>query len=582
MIIYDCLLAAEQQWSAPPVVAPIASTARVDDGQWHQVVLTGAGTTQTMVLDGAVVNTLSGVIDHAGTKHAWIGAGWSGGYGPSQPARGWRFFNGSVAEVALFDKPLSSPDITAMRQAGVASAKLLDSVRRPSGILAADVDYNSVTGSVSQVTDANGGVWQLPAPEVTGSWRVHASTVLGASPTNYWRFAENGASLAVNQVSGGVATYNAVTLGQTGGPFDDPAVTTDDTTVAKFNGSTSLVKLPSSVIPTPSTTSSVSMWFKLDPGQYGVLYGYQANELPNASPGYVPALYVGPDGRLRGSYWPGGGGWPITTAGAVNNGQWHHVTLTVTPTKQRLYLDGSRIEEINATIGNFGAAHAQIGAGQWNGWAGSSGTTFGYWPGEIAEVSFYPTQLTDAQVSAQFNARAKSTGAPVKTVSVVDPGNHTSKYVYDANTGRKVADIDPLGHATQFGYDTGGFVHTVTDANGNVTTTTQDVRGNTISSKTCQRFATNCSTVFYTYYPNSTDKILTTPDARNDVVLTMRDGRSANETDNTYRTTYRYDIAGNRTEVDGSARADHEDRVYDRHDAGLRWWARPRPASRPR
>jgi len=64
------------------------------------------------------------------------------------------------------------------------------------------------------------------------------------------------------------------------------------------------------------------------------------------------------------------------------------------------------------------------------------------------------------------------------------------------------------------------------------------VRGNTVSTTTCQdRVNNRCSTVYYTYFPDATTRVLT-PDPRNDVLLTMRDGRSASATDNTYLTAY--------------------------------------------
>jgi hypothetical protein len=108
------------------------------------------------------------------------------------------------------------------------------------------------------------------------------------------------------------------------------------------------------------------------------------------------------------------------------------------------------------------------------------------------------------------------------------------------------ADCRP-GHGR--GYDSGGFLNTVTDPNGVVTTTGHDVRGNVVSRTTCQNQATNtCSTTYYTYFPDGSSP---NPPANpsNDVVLTMRDGRSASSTDDTYRTTHAYDTHGNRTSV---------------------------------
>ena len=167
----------------------------------------------------------------------------------------------------------------------------------------------------------------------------------------------------------------------------------------------------------------------------------------------------------------------------------------------------------------------------------------------IAEVAFYRTQLSAADVSAQAAARFLSAGTPVKTVVVTDPGNFQLKYQYDVFTGRKIAEIDGLNNKTQYGYDSGGSLRTVTDPNGNVTTTEQDVRGNTISSKTCQNRPSGlCSTIFYTYSPDDITKNLS-PNPLNDVLMTVRDGRSASATDNTYLTSYGYDATGNRTSV---------------------------------
>src|SRR5438128_2530707 len=81
-----------------------------------------------------------------------------------------------------------------------------------------------------------GRLWHIAPATMSGSWQPHASTVLGAAPAEYYRLAETGTAQAVNQVNGSPATYSGVTLGVAGGPFDDPAVSTDDTTVASFNG----------------------------------------------------------------------------------------------------------------------------------------------------------------------------------------------------------------------------------------------------------------------------------------------------------------------------------------------------------
>lgn len=140
---------------------------------------------------------------------------------------------------------------------------------------------------------------------------------------------------------------------------------------------------------------------------------------------------------------------------------------------------------------------------------------------------------------------------PVETVRVTSPTNATLTYQYDvANNNRQLTETDGLGHKTSFGYDTGGFEHTVVNPNGAMTVTGHDVRGNVVSSATCQNQASNaCSTQYYSYYPDDTTAQLTTADPRNDLLLTGRDGRSASATDNTCLTSYTYDAAGDETGI---------------------------------
>ena len=116
---------------------------------------------------------------------------------------------------------------------------------------------------------------------------------------------------------------------------------------------------------------------------------------------------------------------------------------------------------------------------------------------------------------------------PVATMAVTDPGGKEISYSYDLINGyRVVAQTDALGNTTKFGYDVGGYSSLTYDPLGVLTEEIQDVRGNTIQSITCQdQAARKCSSVYYTYFPDATTKVLT-PDARNDVMLTMRDGRS--------------------------------------------------------
>ncbi|GIJ44113.1 hypothetical protein Val02_09990 [Virgisporangium aliadipatigenens] len=533
-------------------VATMTSPGAVTDGNWHHVALVAGGDRQWLYLDGAQVGAKTGRITlfaPGGTNNESIGAGFLGHGWPDNPntnngtAKAYHF-SGSIAEAATFDRPLTAAEVAALRQSGVDPSRALTSITRPSGNPTATVAYDPTAGTVTQVTDVNGGVWKLNAPTVSGSSQIYQSSVLASGPADYWRFAETGTFEAVNQVRGGQATYSNVTLGTADGPLGD--------TVASFNGSGSHVVLPSDAHPSGPGPVSVGLWFKMNAGSNagGVLYSFGDKPAGTKSAQYVPALYVGTDGKLRGKWcWCDNQQSPITSSAGVNDGQWHHALLTAGTNKQTLYLDGVQVGTLDRAIESSTTPYVYIGAGTTDGWPSAArDTVSGWFPGQIADVAYYRSELSNINASVQFAARAKSAGAPAKTIVVTDPGDRPLTYTYDM-AGRKVAEKDTLGNVTKYGYDTGGFLRTTTDPNGSVTVNEHDVRGNTVSTTTCQNQAQNkCSTAYYTYFPDATSKVLT-PDPRNDVLLTVRGPGSTSATDDTYLTTMSYDSRGNRTEV---------------------------------
>lgn len=564
----DGKLNAEFWYSAG--IGPIQTSSSVADGKWHHVVLSAAGSTQTLYLDGKPVGSKSGQVSIGGgvtgvnQGYTQIGAGYLGGGWPDQPystgtdnSGTASYFKGSIADVGFYAYPLAAADVTALYGAGTHPAALLSGITRPSGKTYAAVSYNPASAAVTKVTDENGGTWNLAAPAVTGSSQVYRGTVLGAAPRDYWRLGDTaGASVAANEVNGGTASYNAVTLGASG-PFADE-------TAASFNGSSSYATLPSGLTG-PAGNESVSLWFKTTTAN-GILLGSSLSPLSSGTASsYVPMLYVGSDGKLNGEFYDGTTKTAVSAA-AVTDGKWHEAVLASSATSRSLYLDGKRVSTVAGTIrSTSNEPYLYAGTGMIGGsWPDNShsGATVGtaYFKGSIAEIAYYPGQLTQDQVTAEYQAGGQSQGlSPVWTAKVTDPGSKTLTYQYDPLNGyRELSETDGLGHKTSIGYDTGGFQHTVTDPDGDVTVTDHDSRGNVVSATSCQdQAAGKCSTQYFTYYPDDTSAQLTTADPRNDLPLTMRDGRSASATDNTYLTSYGYDSRGNETTettpaVDGS------------------------------
>ncbi|WP_434739682.1 LamG-like jellyroll fold domain-containing protein [Micromonospora sp. SH-82] len=546
---------------------PMTTDVPVTDGNWHHVVLAGAGDTQRLYLDGVLKGTLNGTISlHAGeSANVLVGAGFVGGGWPGHLRSGTSpavatHFTGSIGEVAFFNQALTGATAAELHAVGRNSHPVLSKVVRPSGGTTAEIAYDTATGRVASLTDENGGTWNLAAPTVSGNSDVYAASVLGAKPADYWRLGETEVTEAVNEVQGGTATYDTTTLG-VAGPFSDSRA-------ASFNGTSSHLVLPPEDIPTTGP-NSVEMWFKVPSGPTtgGVLYGYQAAPLedPSVTGNWTPALYVGTDGKLRGGFWTGSPTRLVTSAAGVNDNKWHHVVLSAGTNTQTLYLDGVPIGTINHALAVTDAVNAYVGAGKWSGsWPMTGTRTVGHFTGSVAEVAFYRSQLSAEQVSGHFAASkqtapvavtmlsgvATAIAMPVSTVTVTGPTGETTSYSYDlVNGNRLVAQTDGLGNTTKFGYDVGGYGNLTYDPRGVWSQELQDVRGNTRQVITCQdQSAGRCSSVYYTYYPDATTTVLT-PDPRNDLILTVRDGRSASETDDTYRTSYGYDTFGNQVGI---------------------------------
>ncbi|OJF09813.1 LamG-like jellyroll fold domain-containing protein [Couchioplanes caeruleus] len=553
-------------WTGSAAAALNSNTVVTDD-KWHHVVLAGAGNSQTLYLDGVAKGSLAGTIylaTSASGANINIGAGYVGGGWPdhvntgASPAKA-TFFQGSISDVAFFNQTLDANRAALLNKAGRDEQPVLDAVVRPSGGVTARVGYNKTTGRTDAVIDENGGNWKLDQPTVAGSSRVYAAAVLGARPQDYWRLGDSDVTDAVNEVAGGTATYSNVAL-NVAGPFAD-------STAAQFNGSSSYVELPAEDVPTTGP-HSVEMWFKMPSGNTkgGVLFGYQSSAIDEpAGSEWIPALYVGTDGKLRGQFWDSTGVNPMVTPAAVNDGKWHHVALTATTNAQAIYLDGAVAAVKSATLGVTGANRAYLGAGRWaGGWPAHGTVDNGYFPGAIAEFAYYQSALTGAQVAdhvatvkrtapvamTMISGVAQAIPMPVSQVTVTTPTGDKQVSSYDlVNGNRIVAQTDELGNTTRYGYDVGGYSSMVYDPNGVLTQTLQDARGNTKQSITCQdQSANKCSSVYFTYFPDATSTTLA-PNPKNDLLLTTRDGRSASATDDTYLISNTYDDKGNLTAV---------------------------------
>ena len=163
-----------------------------------------------------------------------------------------------------------------------------------------------------------------------------------------------------------------------------------------------------------STTLTIEAWFKTTVN--GVIIGmsdasFRKSWEPGADPTqWVPAIYVGTDGKLRGKLWGGNG--EFSSVGAVNDGRWHQVALTGSGSSQSLYLDGGQVGTLSGSIDHLSMWANYIGMGMWTNWT-AGGTGWSSFDGQIDEVSVYRTALSSTRVQQHYQARTNNYSAAV-------------------------------------------------------------------------------------------------------------------------------------------------------------------------
>ncbi|GFJ92634.1 RHS repeat-associated core domain-containing protein [Phytohabitans rumicis] len=417
-----------------------------------------------------------------------------------------------------------------------------------------------------------------------GTGSHYRSVVLDGGPSGFWRLGESSGSTAGSEVAlnagADAGTYTAATLGVTGAL----AGTTDK--AARFAGA-GWAQLPANSVTQAGPYVSLEAWFKTTGP--GAVIGYQSGLLSAASMvHWVPAVYVGTDGKLRGQFWNGGIN-PIVSAGPVNDGAWHHAVLTAGGGTQTLYLDGAAVGTRSGAVDHQDMKYVQAGCARVaSNWPATLSATGNFClTGDVDEVAIYQRQLGQTEVTAHYAARlaaqqltsnstaqgrthaqvtydteadrvatvtdqnggtwqlgapviAGEAGAATATVTIADPAGNEQSQTYDtARSWRLITETDQLGQVTTYGYDTGGNVAGTTDRNGHTTAFWRDERGNILATTRC-RDANTCYAVFAGYYLNAADPF----DPRNDLLIWRGDGRSSGYLDVTYNTDWEYDQWG--------------------------------------
>lgn len=185
--------------------------------------------------------------------------------------------------------------------------------------------------------------------------------------------------------------------------------------LAHFEGS-SWVKLGPDQILQNNPNITISFQFKAAQGSTGILLsaGHDTPDKKNA--GATPIAYIGTDGKLYAQFWNNVVR-PMTTSTAINDGQWHTVTLEANGSSQSLFVDSHpRIAMAFSPTINNQDPQLYVGAGVFNTnpWVnapdGNTTVHDNYFIGEMSNVLVYNSWLTPGPQLDPLNTEAPVAG----------------------------------------------------------------------------------------------------------------------------------------------------------------------------
>ncbi len=377
-------------------------TAALPTNAWTHVAVTIAGDTGKLFVNGALVNTNTGMTinpDQTATKFNYLGK--------SQFAD--PLFNGKMDDVRFFTTALSDAQVTAL-VAGVPPAFAANPLIKPAatklqpytGSMATDatggigaVTFAKVGGPAWLAVAANGSLTGVPGATDGGlnTFVVRAATPSGAAHTTTLQ-------ITVGEAVGMTARYafdstSNATVGTAHGiPTGSPAYVAGKYGQAlDFDGADDFVTLPHGVASSPEITFAT--WVNWDGGN-------QWQRIFDFGNGTADNLFLTPrsggSNTLRFSISIGGVTQSVETT-QLAIGQWVHVAVTLGANTGRIYVNGALAGTAAITFKptDFEPANNFLGKSQW---------PDPLFNGRLDEFQIFNRALTTAEVAALVAGRA--------------------------------------------------------------------------------------------------------------------------------------------------------------------------------
>ncbi|HEY1917367.1 MAG TPA: LamG-like jellyroll fold domain-containing protein [Streptosporangiaceae bacterium] len=412
------------------------SPAALDDGNWHFITATTNGTSATVYVDGKNLGTQNfpATLNTVAAPQGLVVA-----MGPEDCCG---YFNGDLADVAIFPTALSAATVTAQFAAsGLGPASAPGSPTATVGANQSTVSWTApatadpavtgylvtayagttagnavsvpATATSTVMTGLAGGTaytFQIQAlneygagaaattaaATPTGTASTYDTTLQSDGPSAFYRLADTDPlAMADSSGNGVTGAYGPqATLGQPGPLASDAATAINDSGCCNIAGS------GNPALPTYGQPRTIESWIKTTAGGTQYVAGYGVN---STDEGFD--LIVQPNAVIVSGY---NDDLSFTTPNAITDGSWHFITATTNGSSATVYLDG-----VSLGTQNFPAALDTLSASQGLVVGMGAEDCCGYFNGGLANLAVFPSALTATQVTAQFAASGLGVpGAP--------------------------------------------------------------------------------------------------------------------------------------------------------------------------
>jgi PKD repeat protein len=255
-------------------------------------------------------------------------------------------------------------------------------------------------------TDPFGNIARSDSVSITAtatgqSDSAYSTAVMTDTPKEYYRLGDAAGSTVEDWAGFNDAAVN--------GPVDFGAAGMDDATTNTAIGLTGSGYLTTPKAEKSPNNFTVESWVKTTSTDGGKIIGF-GNAATGTSGSYDRQVYMGNDGKIFFGVYTGSTA-TVNSSKSYNDGTWHHVAATLSPSGMKLFVDGKVVgSRSDVTQGQEFTGYWRVGGDNLGGWPADPNND--YLTGNIDEVAIYGAALTQDQLVAHYVASGRVSPIP--------------------------------------------------------------------------------------------------------------------------------------------------------------------------